>query len=192
MSPNCCPHCSADIKPMGQNGLCWHCHRPMPSEIVPPPSVLSTLPKPALTEWQVEGRFVGWLLGAYILALILGIALWKDVNLESISYPLSLAGIMLGYAANKYEKKEIAFIAALFLQPITIAMLVACDMLRHPKLGSGAAFYFFMPIMTIASGGKAFNFNFVMTIYGGGVGLSVIGWLVGYNLTRERIETNKP
>jgi len=28
---NCCPHCSADIKPLGQDGICWHCRRPLKS-----------------------------------------------------------------------------------------------------------------------------------------------------------------
>lgn len=26
---NCCPHCSADIKQLGQAGICWHCRKPL-------------------------------------------------------------------------------------------------------------------------------------------------------------------
>lgn len=38
-SPKCCPNCSADLLPADVDGACWHCRRPLPSEIlglVPP------------------------------------------------------------------------------------------------------------------------------------------------------------
>lgn len=40
--PSCCPSCSADIRPIGPEGLCAHCRKPLPRELLgdwAPPAV---------------------------------------------------------------------------------------------------------------------------------------------------------
>lgn len=53
-APKCCPRCGADIMPVGENKLCWHCREPLPAELLvfkeppqenPSPSIPGESPK---------------------------------------------------------------------------------------------------------------------------------------------------
>jgi hypothetical protein len=49
--PKCCPHCSADVMPIGKPGLCWLCRKPLFEETLayaaPPAATLPSSYSPA-------------------------------------------------------------------------------------------------------------------------------------------------
>ena len=78
-APRCCPHCGADIIPLGQPGLCWHCRKPLPPIEINdrPEETAASLKRPRLLR-NVPGRTVPahWATLLFVVVFIL----WQSMT----------------------------------------------------------------------------------------------------------------